>query len=388
MKDPAALVADITRRLDRTWAAHLSGDTPAWPHRFSLGSTTKTTLETGWQATYQPRIREWQQWATTHPITLHTEAKRVYTTLQQIPVAATIHTIDDAATLASTLAATGWAHRIWQARTRAALLDEKFPDRREPTRLLKRITGYTDLDFDLLLTVADWFTRHDSAGLTPRQVPIPGVHAKWLNTHQPDILALTGRNTLGLLPPHPARIHFTYLDPDYRATGARTHDSATVGDNFTPPYAPRVVVISENKDTAIHFPEVPGGIAVEGAGYGGGTAAAFDWLTTAPHLFYWGDMDAHGYEILNGFRDAGLRVTSILMDWHAYDEFETYGTHTDANGLPLMRSNPKPLPHLTADEQTVYRWVTDPTHRLHRRIEQERIPLDRALHLVLNRVQP
>lgn len=219
---------------------------------------------------------------------------------------------------------------------------------------------------------------NDATGHTPRQVPIPGVHAKWLNTHQPHILMLTGRDNLGLLPRHPARIHFTYLDPTYLATEARRHDSATVGDTFTPPYDLTVIVISENKDTAIHFPPIEGGIAVEGAGFGGKTAAAFPWLTSVPQLYYWGDIDAHGYEILNGWREDGLNVTSILMDPATYDTYAQYGTNTDQNGNLLNPEKPKPLTRLTPDELEAYDRLANPSFLGHRRIEQERIPLQVA----------
>jgi hypothetical protein len=63
-----------------------------------------------------------------------------------------------------------------------------------------------------------------------------------------------------------------------------------------------VVVISENKDTAIHFPELAGGLIVEGVGRGGRTVASFPWIREAPLVVYWGDMDRDGYEILNGYR--------------------------------------------------------------------------------------
>ncbi|MFD0632371.1 Wadjet anti-phage system protein JetD domain-containing protein [Catenulispora yoronensis] len=189
-----------------------------------------------------------------------------------------------------------------------------------------------------------------------------------------------------MLPAHPSRIHFTYLDPDYRASGARIHDSATVGDAFTPPYEPHIVIISENKDTAIHFPPLPGGIAVEGDGFGGKTAAAFDWLTGARHLLYWGDIDAHGFEILNGWRDDGVLVTSILMDQDTYEAYEPFGTSTDRNGKLLKADAPKALAHLTDAERVVYENLLSPALPGHRRIEQERIPLHDAHAAVLRAV--
>jgi hypothetical protein len=47
MKAPADILNDIRRRLERTWATDLTGATTSWPHRFSLGTTTKAELETG-----------------------------------------------------------------------------------------------------------------------------------------------------------------------------------------------------------------------------------------------------------------------------------------------------------------------------------------------------
>jgi len=79
-------------------------------------------------------------------------------------------------------------------------------------------------------------------------------------------------------------------------------------------------VISENKDTAIHFPELAGGISVEGAGRGAAAIAALPWLLAAPHILYWGDMDADGLEILNEFRTAGVPAVSLFMDLPAFTE--------------------------------------------------------------------
>lgn len=371
MKTPEAVLADIRRRLDNTWADHLAGQ-PAWPHRFPLGTDSKSVLEAEWQDTYQPLRRTWADWARKHPATtLHTEPKRVYSTTQDLPVGLTITTIDAAARLAGE----DWPTRLERATHRLTTLRQRHPDLVNPSKVLRAVDRYTETDFGLLLTVADWFSRNDATGLTPRQVPIPGVHAKWLKSHRSLLLTLTGRDTLGLLPEHPPRIHFTYLDPDHRAAGGRVHDSATVDDAFAPAYPPQVVVISENKDTAIHFPPIPGGIAVEGDGFGGKTAAAFPWLTSAPHLYYWGDIDAHGYEILNGWRADGVPVTSILMDPDTYETYEPFGTNTDKNNQPLRPGVPKALPCLTPDERAVYERVLDAAHTGHRRIEQERIPL-------------
>lgn len=371
MKAPDDIVTDIRRRLDRTWAVELTGVSAAWPHRFAISTPKKSELEAGWTSSYQPLIRQWRDWAKSLPVQLHTEPKRVYITTQDIPTHVEVAELDAAAKVVGD----DWPSRLVRARGRLESLTKRYPHTLDLARVVRATDSYSDTDFGLLLATASWFQANDATGLTPRQVPIPGVHAKWLNTRHALISALSGRADLGLLPRHPARIHFTYLDPAYRAAGARLHDSATVGDTFIPPYPPRVVVISENKDTAIHFPPVAGGIAVEGDGFGGKTAAAFPWLTEAPYLYYWGDIDAYGYEILNGWREDGVAVRSILMDLPTYEMFQPYGTNIDRNGVALKPGIPKALPHLTPAECTVYHHLLDPELHGHRRVEQERIPL-------------
>ncbi len=373
MKTPSDITAAIQRRLTTSWHTDLTGDTSAWPHDFTLGTLPKATLETDF-ARVQQAVREWRDWATPRHLTIRTTSRRVHATTQTIPTHVTVPDIGTAATVAGP----DWEHRLTRGRHRHRKLHERFGHISDHARLIRAVDGYTDTDFELLCTVADWFATHDATGLTPRQVPIEGLHAKWLNTHRQHVQHLSGKDDLGLLPRHPARVNFTYLDPAHRAAGERHHDSATVDDPFTPAYTPRVVLISENKDTAIHFPPIAGGIAVEGAGYGGNTAAAFPWLTEAPHLYYWGDIDAHGYEILNGFRQAGINVTSILMDPATYDTYERFGTNTDANNNPLTAGTHKPLPNLTDEERAVYERLKDPAWTGHRRIEQERIPLAEA----------
>ena len=390
MKTPDQLLQDVRRRLSSTWHLDVAADLgnqrdpqvrpPAWPHLFPLGAPTKAALEADF-ARYQKEALTWRGWACQHDLVLNDAARTVYGTTQRIPTHLTVAGVDTAAVLCGP----DWVDRINRARDRAIRLRQQFPHISDLGRVIRDIDTYSVVDFDLLLTSAQWFARNCAAGLTPRQVPVPGLHAKWLNTHHRIVAATAGIPDLGLLPPHPPRLHFTYLDPDHRRTGGRWHDSVTIGDTMAPAYPPAVIVVSENKDTALHFPELPGGISVEGVGYGGGTAAAVDWLRNCPNLFYWGDMDAAGFEILNGFREAGLAATSILMDQATYDAYEPFGTNTDARGNPISPGKRKPLPTLTNDERDLYERLTDPTWKHHRRVEQERIPLAVAAAAVQKR---
>jgi hypothetical protein len=85
---------------------------------------------------------------------------------------------------------------------------------------------------------------------------LPGFHAKWLDNNHALIRTLTGIDNLGLAS-RPTRVHFTYLDPEHRARGGRIHQSITIGDLVEPAYEPELIIILENKDTAVCFPPVP-----------------------------------------------------------------------------------------------------------------------------------
>lgn len=230
----------------------------------------------------------------------------------------------------------------------------------------------------MLLDAARWFTTNSATGLTPRLVPLPGFHGKWLNRNQPLIRALSGREDLGLSS-RPTRVHFTYLDPSHRANGGRRHESITIGDRAEPAYEPEAVIIFENKDTAVYFPAVRGGIAVEGEGAKApGTLLLIPWIRQCRDIIYWGDIDARGLSIVNDLRAARVNVETMLMDYATYEAYEQFGAWTDEKGKPIPCSRRRKLPALTLAEQDMYQMLTDPSSTRVRRVEQERIPLEVA----------
>lgn len=364
----------IERRLANTWHQDVVGPVSSWPYQVALGGISRDDL-LGNFSQVQTAVAELRDWAAMQGLSVPDANRRVHGTTQPIP---THVTVPDLRTAASVCGAS-WVTRLDRGSARAAELLQRFPCS-ERGSLVRAVDGYSPTDFRLLLDVAEWFTAHNGAGMTPRQVPVPGVHAKWLNTHQQEVEALVGR-PLALLPRHPPRVHFTYLDSAYRAAGGRLHDSATADDEVRLPYVPEVVIVSENKDTAIHFPELERGVSVEGAGFGAATLVRYPWIVGAPHLIYWGDIDTHGYEILNGCREAGLRMTSVLMDLATFEIYERFGTSLDRHGRLIEPTVTKPLPHLTPKERLVYE-VVGAAPRRARRLEQERIPLRVALAAV------
>ncbi|GAA2051805.1 Wadjet anti-phage system protein JetD domain-containing protein [Leifsonia soli] len=376
MKRPADIVREIERRLRQTWAQTVTGEAAkaVWPHRFSLSSASSTAIEADF-TTVVNLTADWRDWARGFDVELVNRTRRIGAVSHSIPSHLVVPSIDEAARICGG----EWPRRLQQGLNRLKGLPDRFPALTEVSEFLKATDHFSDVDFELLLRAGAWFSTNSAAGLTPRQVPLEGFHAKWLNTRQHLVAELAGKPDLGLMRNHAPRIHFSYLDPDHLARGGRKHDTASVGDRFALAYLPEVVIISENKDTAVNFPEVAGAISVEGVGKGGRTFASFEWLVDAPVLIYWGDMDADGLEILDGFRAAGVPARSILMDPDSFTRWEAYGTTVDQLGAPLEAREPRSVPNLTDDERALYLDLVHPGWSRVRRIEQERIPLSVAL---------
>jgi hypothetical protein len=389
-------VAKVSSRVETSWArtvaaeqrplaADQAGGTalagPSWPHRFSVGRAASADLGADF-GTYVRQLGDWRDWAKTHDVELIYATRMVAGTRQ---VAVSHIVIPDLDTAAHVVGG-AWPELIATARTRAAVLHHRFPNQPNLHRAVLGATRLSNVDFDVLAHVCHYFLERaeqaTAAGvplvpLTPRQVPIEGVHAKWLDSHHGLVRTVTGLDDLTFLPPHPARFHFTYLDPDHLDAHGRRHDSYSDEDHLPLPYEPQVVLISENKDTAIGFPRVRGGIAIEGEGRGANTIASSPWVRSAPLVVYWGDLDQDGLEILNEFREKGLAVTSMLMDVETYRRYQRYGTTHDQNGKPVKLHPPRDVPRLVEHEAELYRLLSSTTAPVPR-VEQERIPLEVA----------
>lgn len=166
------------------------------------------------------------------------------------------------------------------------------------------------------LDVVAWLIDHPAAGYRARQLPIQGVDTKWLERHRGLIehfhRAVTGQQSLGLITA-PELIRLRFLDRSLRPGGLGDL-AAPVGELAQLQVRPDRVLIVENLETLLAMPDYKDTIAIHGKGFGAGARlAAFPWIHGA-RLLYWGDLDSHGFAILNELRTAVPNVTSILMD--------------------------------------------------------------------------
>lgn len=373
----------LTDRIEKRWAdsilAEVQGRTdPCWPWTVTLTSLTGQQLNEQWNDVWR-WILDWSTWADANHCTIGSTNRRVGRATRSIPTRLTIPDVDTAAAATDT----DWPQHLAAARQRAGSLHEQFPYTVTNT-LLRNACRLTDVDFELAKTAADWFQQHDATGLTARQVPIAGLHAKWLDRNTRLVAGLSGRTNLGLVT-RPSRIHFSYLDPEWLRQGHRRRDSAALDEPHQQPgYGPRMILVTENKDTALFFPEVQHGIVIEGHGKAVTRLAQIPWIRSCPKIIYWGDLDAHGLTILDLLRSTGIPAEAILMDEETLRRYAPYASPTYPDGSPLPQTPQAPTPFLSPDERRLLDKITDPTWNGPRRIEQERIPLRVAHELVMS----
>ena len=140
------------------------------------------------------------------------------------------------------------------------------------------------------------------------------------------------------------------------------------------------VFVVENEVTYLAFPEVADSIVVFGSGFALTTLGDLPWLQDT-EIVYWGDIDTHGFDILNRLRGRFESVQSMLMD---ADTLLAHAEQWVVEPAPTSRA----LQHLTADEASLYRDLVQGLHGPRIRLEQERVRfalLQQALSLSKSR---
>ena len=235
-----------------------------------------------------------------------------------------------------------------------------------------------------LLAVVEWVKAHPLPGIYVRQVDLPGVHTKFIESHRGVLAELldlalpdeaVNRSKAGVSQfadrygflEKPTRIRFRVLDPEVQAIcGMDCPDIGLDAESFSRLQLPvRRIFITENEVNFLAFPRVEGSIVIFGAGYGWETLARGQWLNDCT-VYYWGDIDTHGFVILNQLRGHFAHVVSFLMDRETlYAHKVIWGEEDRASSADLAR--------LTADEQALYDDLRDNRIRTALRLEQEQI---------------
>ncbi|ANT64702.1 DUF3322 domain-containing protein [Prosthecochloris sp. CIB 2401] len=254
------------------------------------------------------------------------------------------------------------------------------------------------LSWPLLLQTVDWLRHHPRPGIYLRQIHIPGIHTKFIERHRGVLTEL-----LDLALPQdaidteatgstnfchrygfrdkPLRVRFRLLDPDIKILPSGTDQDITITrEAFARLDLPvRTIFITENEINFLAFPPVQGAMVIFGAGYGFRNLAGINWLQ-ARTILYWGDIDTHGFAILNQLREFLPHAKSFLMDrktLHAHRPL--WGEEKHPETVTLTR--------LTAEELALYDDLRGNKPGNNVRLEQERIGFQTLLD-ALNLISP
>lgn len=242
-----------------------------------------------------------------------------------------------------------------------------------------------------LLSVVEWRLRHPTPGCYLRQVDLPGIHSKFLEAHRgvlaelldlalpADAIVSQYSGVAGFAARYgfrekPERIRLRVLDPVIAAVpGALCPDLALDAGSFAAlDLGPSLqhVFITENEVNFLAFPPAQRSIVIFGAGYGWQALAQAEWLRRC-QVHYWGDIDTHGFAILDQLRSRLPHVRSFLMD---QDTLMAHRALCGEEDSPVSHD----LMRLTPQEMALYDALRDQRIGLHLRLEQERIAYHRV----------
>jgi hypothetical protein len=239
-------------------------------------------------------------------------------------------------------------------------------------------------DWHLLLEIVAWVQQHPRPALYLRQIDIPGVHSKFIEAHRGVLIELLD----AVLPPgaidpaacgvsqfaqrygfrdKPARIRFRVLDPQHTLLPGDTLQDITLDAGSFAQLGPKVtrVFITENEINFLAFPQIKESMVIFGAGYGFDMLRDAEWLNRC-QIYYWGDIDTHGFAILDQLRCQFDHVESFLMDRATLLAFQAQWGKEEKQTL-------RDLPRLKYEEKSLYDDLRDNRMRKNVRLEQEKI---------------
>ena len=240
-----------------------------------------------------------------------------------------------------------------------------------------------DNDWESLLKVCEYFKDTPQPCLYIRELPI-NVHTKFIESNKGVIRELLDI----IIPEHidvnekhfESRFHLKYDEPLVRF---RILDEAIsqqlfggVSDLSIPisafqhlSFPIKTVYVVENKINMLTFPNKRNSIVIWGHGFGVDMMKDVGWFRTKK-IYYWGDLDAQGFQILSEIRTHFRQVESFLMDRYTFDLFFENERGTETNIKKDLC--------LTQEESELFNYLKENNYRL----EQEKIPFEYVSRMI------
>jgi hypothetical protein len=244
-----------------------------------------------------------------------------------------------------------------------------------------------------LLQIVSWLQTHPRPGIYLRQIDITGIHSKFIEQHRGVLaelleLSLPADAIDAGIPSastasqfalrygfrdKPLRIRFRMLDaahawpPGHQECDLQdiTLDAASFSQLGAAMEGIKRIFITENEINFLAFPSMQDSLVIFGAGYGFDTLAKASWLASR-RIYYWGDIDTHGFAILHQLRSHFGHVLSLLMD---RDTLFAHQALWGEEAQPTQRD----LGQLSTAESALYDDLRDNRIGHNLRLEQELI---------------
>lgn len=351
----------------------LADEFERFPSRVSLKPPNNQIILDDWQSV--------KHWAASYAALNQTDFKLEWQTRQtplgkqELPVAVVFSTVDDL------------AHFLKKRQDLTSYCDacnallNKFSGLRDwclkfPVKVLQE-----QVHWQQLMDVLGWFMGNPVPNCYLREIALPGVDSKfieankallneWLNCLQTPVNAQAKSfEARWGIKTKPDRLRLRFLG-DESVAGLKDLEVPfeQVNQIDWPSLSIERVFITENEINFLTFPTVGKSLVIFGRGYGFEQWRELTFLSRLL-IFYWGDIDSHGFAILNQLRQLFPKVKSILMDEKT---LLTYQFFWVTESTPSKAQN---LTGLTEPESELYRGLMENRWQVNLRLEQERVPL-------------
>jgi hypothetical protein len=242
-----------------------------------------------------------------------------------------------------------------------------------------------------ILDTVRWVDGCQKPGMYLRQIDVPAVDTKFIEQHRGVLGELldhqlaaeridpsvprsdfTGRYRFRKKPQY---VRFRLLGGDIQlGWGSLSELTVRASELTVAPPGVTTVYAVENETTYLAFPAVAGAMVIFGGGYAVSALESLAWLADAD-LIYWGDIDTHGFAILDRLRQRFPQARSMLMDRLTLLAHRSqWVTEPSPTGGPLDL--------LDQDEAELYRDLATNMLGKSIRLEQERVRFSAVLAIL------
>ena len=246
-------------------------------------------------------------------------------------------------------------------------------------------------DWHPLFSVCQYFVSHPRPNCYIRELGIQGVDSKFIEQHKgilsellnqllapEDIHVITDGSKLNTferrygLKYQESLIRLRLLDSTLNPMPELNDLSLPVSQLVQWQIPCEKVFITENKINGLSFPDQDDSVVIFGLGYGVDSLAGINWLHMK-ELFYWGDIDTHGFSILARLRHYFPKTKALMMDQTTLKLFDDLCVNE-----PEKSRCTHALKNLSDAESGLYHDLQQSKQRL----EQERIPIQYVLKIL------